>query len=307
MREVGLAAEGIAALQEAVQGIQRITGVISAIAEQTNLLALNAAIEAARAGEHGRGFAVVADEVRQLASKTQDSTLEIGRLIEHLTARADEGGVVMTRVVERVRDSGRLAEGIAQAIRSIDEQVSVTADANQLIAEQAKDQSARVTSLQADLERLFQVLDENAERMRSTRMVVNSLDEAADRLNDILGQFCFKGHADQADRDKRSSPRYSCSLRARTHGRQGVVEALVLDLSRSGLRVQVAENVAERGTLSLDIRPLSSTTWREPIELEGRIVHRKPTKEGYELGLVFDELTSLQQAAIEALISEAHG
>ncbi|MEW6446069.1 MAG: methyl-accepting chemotaxis protein [Pseudomonadota bacterium] len=196
-REVGLAAEGIVALQEAVQGINRITAVIRAIAEQTNLLALNAAIEAARAGEHGRGFAVVADEVRKLASKTQESTIEISRLIEHLTVRADEGGAVMGRVVERVRKSGLLAGDIAVAIRGIEDQVGVTADANQLIAERARHQSARVAELRGDLERLFLVMDESAEHMRSTKMVVCALDEAADHLNAILSHFRFNARASE--------------------------------------------------------------------------------------------------------------
>ena len=306
IREVNLAADGINALQEAVQGIQRITGVISSIAEQTNLLALNAAIEAARAGEHGRGFAVVADEVRGLASKTQSSTLEISRLIEHLTTRADEGGLAMERVVERVRENGRLAEEITAVMSGINEQVEVTTEANRHIADQALDQSSRVAALRGDLDHLFQVLDESAERMRSTQLVVASLDEAADRLNEILVHFKFEDRAALPAYDKRSAPRHTCVLRARSQGNGQVMDAVVLDLSRSGARIQVDGHFDEQSDIEIEIRPLSAATWREPVLLDGRVVRKKKSDDGFfELGVNFSQLTSLQQAAIEALISEA--
>ncbi|MEW6765321.1 MAG: methyl-accepting chemotaxis protein [Pseudomonadota bacterium] len=303
--EVELAAAGILALQEAVQGIQRITGVISAIAEQTNLLALNAAIEAARAGEHGRGFAVVADEVRGLASKTQASTLEISRLIEHLTQRADEGGAVMTRVVGRVRESGRLAEEIISAMSGIDAQVRVTADINQDIASRTLEQSSRVEALRSDLEHLFRVLDDNAERMRATQVVVSTLDEAADQLNEILGHFTFGGLDEKPVFEKRQGSRQSCFLRATAQdGGGGELHAVVLDLSSSGAQLHVDEDIDARD-VSLDIHPLQASTWTERIQLNGRIVRKDRVEGGYDLGIRFSGLDSLRQAALEALISEA--
>lgn len=305
VREVELAASGIQALQEAVQGIQRITGVISAIAEQTNLLALNAAIEAARAGEHGRGFAVVADEVRGLASKTQESTLEIRRLIEHLTERADEGVTVMGRVVERVRESGRLAEDITLAMRGIDEQVRVTEAANQNIAAQTQEQSSRVEELRRELEHLFQVLDDNAERMRATQVVVNSLDEAADRLNEILSHFTF-GEDTPRVIEQREALRHTCFLRALLEDGAGHAQhGVVMDLSSSGALLHVGEEVGLLGDVELEIRPLHDSTWTERIRLPARIVRKGKVQGGFELGVQFTALDSLARAALEALISES--
>lgn len=307
VREVERAAQGVQALREAVQGIQRITAVISAIAEQTNLLALNAAIEAARAGEHGRGFAVVADEVRGLASKTQESTLEIRRLIEHLTERADEGVVVMGQVVERVRESGRLAEDITRAMHGIDEQVRVTEAANEAIAGQTEEQSRRVEGLRRELEHLFQVLDDNAERMRAAQVVVSSLDEAADRLNEILTHFTFgEDTTVPSGLEQREAVRHTCFLRASL--KDGVGHALpgvVMDLSSSGALLHVGEEVGLLGDVELEIRPLHSSTWTERTRLPARIVRRGRVKGGYELGVQFTALDSLARAALEALISES--
>lgn len=101
--EVDKAAQVIQQLEEGAQDIGRVLEVIGGIAEQTNLLALNAAIEAARAGEQGRGFAVVADEVRTLAQRTQESTQEIKSMIESLQQSSHEAVSVMERVISRLR------------------------------------------------------------------------------------------------------------------------------------------------------------------------------------------------------------
>ena len=306
VQEAEQASSGIQALQEAVQGIQRITGVINAIAEQTNLLALNAAIEAARAGEHGRGFAVVAEEVRALASKTQQSTKGIGHLIEHLTGRANEGVSMMGKVVEQVRESGKLAEAIDRTMRDIEGQVQVTEAANQNIVDRSRQQTGRVDALRSELKHLFQVLQDNAERMKSTQLVVVTLEEVAERIHAILEQFRFDNHGAEAKRfERRLDERHACVLRA--HAKDGEGESLtgvVLDLSQSGALLRLEGEVEMGDEIELEIRPLRASTWSGRILLKGKVVRLDRADGGTLAGIRFHALDGLSRAALAALLSE---
>ena len=156
-----LAAEGVAHLAEDIEGAQQVISqlaedvqqvgsvleVINAIAEQTNLLALNAAIEAARAGEQGRGFAVVADEVRNLAIKTQQSTHEIETTILALKEAATRAVGVMKTSVSMANEKGELTHSAGVAIRTMTEEIKKINTMNQQIADVAKGQSLAVDKL----------------------------------------------------------------------------------------------------------------------------------------------------------------
>ena len=156
-----LAAEGVAHLAEDIEGAQQVISqlaedvqqvgsvleVINAIAEQTNLLALNAAIEAARAGEQGRGFAVVADEVRNLAIKTQQSTHEIETTILALKEAATRAVGVMKTSVSMANEKGELTHSAGVAIRTMTEEIKKINTMNQQIADVAKGQSHAVDKL----------------------------------------------------------------------------------------------------------------------------------------------------------------
>ena len=140
-KQIEDAAQVMTLLQQDSDKVGQIMAVISQIAEQTNLLALNAAIEAARAGEQDRGFAVVADEVRNLAKRTQDSTVEIRSIVEHLQAQSSRAASMMSYSQERAQHTVEATASADQALQQIVGSIANITDMSSHIATAAEEQS----------------------------------------------------------------------------------------------------------------------------------------------------------------------
>ena len=176
-------------LNEHAQDITRIMNVISDIADQTNLLALNAAIEAARAGEAGRGFAVVADEVRKLAEKTMASTQDVGnaiKAIQESTAKSMEG---VEQSVERIGEANELASRSGQALEEIVATVEATGDQVNAIATASEEQSAASEEINQSIVQVNDMSRQTAEAMAEAAKAVSDLAAQAQGLTNLIQEL----------------------------------------------------------------------------------------------------------------------
>ncbi|WP_323890980.1 methyl-accepting chemotaxis protein [Aeromonas caviae] len=188
-RQIEQAGSVVQQLETDSASISMVLDVIRGIAEQTNLLALNAAIEAARAGEQGRGFAVVADEVRSLAQRTQASTAEISKMIEVLQERTAEAGSAMQLSRQQMQESVELAREAGSSIDSINGAVTQITDMNTLIATATEQQNAVTEELNRSIVKIHTAADENAQGAQQTAQACVELSKLANTLHYMTQRF----------------------------------------------------------------------------------------------------------------------
>ncbi len=236
--------ESMTCLGQQAEGIGHIMNVISDIADQTNLLALNAAIEAARAGEAGRGFAVVADEVRKLAEKTMTATKEVGDAVLAIQGQARENIAAVESAASGIEESTRAAADSGRFMDEIVGIVEVTASEVASIATASEEQSATAEEINRAVEEVNRIAGETADGMEVATAALSALSELAAELDEVIRRM-----TGDASAPRQAKPSRAVAASARPALPQGHA-AKALPAARSGRAVSAASRPAPARTPS---------------------------------------------------------
>jgi len=299
-------------LADAGSRIQNITTSINTIAEQTNLLALNAAIEAARAGEHGRGFAVVADEVRQLAYRASEATQEINGIIGELTSLINENSQAMVAIVERTQQGMIKAQDTNEVINSIAGDIRLNREKSGQISAVSDEQMGKLAMVQQRIETLFRTLKESSSSIHATHSISSDLYRVTDDLKLLLSSFNFAGATLEEPpviNEKRKHPRADLPLLVNVQRGNRNAEAVSGDLSLTGMVIRMYDNLdLKKGDnvniqMKLPAEEYSGYQQTPRITLNADIIRVKTEGKYTFCGVRFTGVDSEQKSALQKCIA----
>ncbi|MFM2486788.1 methyl-accepting chemotaxis protein [Celerinatantimonas yamalensis] len=309
--ETQRASDVIQALSSTAESVYGIVDSIHNISDQTNLLALNAAIEAARAGEQGRGFAVVADEVRTLAARTGRATNEISQLIGQLTDGVNNAVESMQRVAQRVSSSQEKSNKTEENIEIVRQLIGQVSLAQEQIGEQARIQHTQLSKLKEKQTELYETLDESRQKSHSSSLIADQLALISQSINVNLERFdlgVVRRDVEKSADEKRHQPRlkaaFHCELRQGTIKYEGLTE----DLSLGGACILSGESLPFSSNEPLEIRfNYTSDNSQDKLTLRGKLVGQSKTaQQQSQYHLQFIEMSEQQQATLQSIFDH-HG
>jgi methyl-accepting chemotaxis protein len=313
--EVNRVSSEIGDLESAAAEITRIIDTIKEISAQTNLLALNAAIEAARAGEQGRGFAVVADEVRKLAERTTLSATEVTGIVATINDRVHQLRATMDAVVDRVHAGQAVAGETSEVMAAMSSVVAEAAQDNAAIVEASQKQMDQLAELEATLARLFATLDESSTKVETTAAIGDDLHHVSETMNEIMAGFNFPRTTldeHRPDGEKRKFPRLERGMLVlvASQAGNGGMESMATDLSLSGMKLIVPKNLDKELPVNLSIQMPAETLEeyqkQKPLVVEARICWQRMENGRPTCGLEFKGLTQWQRDALGKVFGFYH-